>query len=135
MPKEDQINCNCHGRRSSCGRALRLLYLTCILPDHLCVDGMDGENIPDEDIAAVGAVGAIVIEHCRSTLYPASLWCGLADGVVGCCDCCPMMGCPASFSNFKLGCRRLGWLVFHGSPSHFVFFSCLFAHPIAGHVQ
>ena len=34
-----------------------------MLPDHLCVDGMDGENIPDEEIAAAGAAGASVIEH------------------------------------------------------------------------
>ena len=31
---------------------------TYILPDHLCVDGMDGETIPDEDIPAAVAVGA-----------------------------------------------------------------------------
>ena len=45
----------------------------CILPlyyplsYHLCVDGTDGENIPDEEIAAAVAVGASVIE-LRSTV-------------------------------------------------------------------
>ena len=64
---------------------------------------MDGENIPDEEIAAaVVAVGASVIEHW-STLYPASLWPGVADGVTSCYDCYLMTGCPASFSYFKLG--------------------------------
>ena len=53
----------CHGSRSSSrGRALRL-YLTCKLPYHLCVDGVDDEKIPDEEIAAAVAVGASVIEH------------------------------------------------------------------------
>ena len=27
----------------------------------------------------------------------------MADGVVSCYDCYPLMECPASFSNFKLG--------------------------------
>ena len=49
------------------------MYLTCIIPDHLlCVDGMNGEKIPDEEIAAAVTVGASVIEHW-STLYTASL--------------------------------------------------------------
>ena len=30
----------------------------CILLDHLCVGGMDGENIPDEEISAAMAIGA-----------------------------------------------------------------------------
>ena len=35
-----------------------------ILPDHLlCVNGIDGEKIPDEEISAAVAVGASVIEH------------------------------------------------------------------------
>ena len=62
---------------------------------------MDGENIPDEEIAAAVTVGASVIEHW-SSLYPTSLWSCLADGVLSCYDCYPMIGCPASFSNFKL---------------------------------
>ena len=63
MPKEDKITATAiAGRRSSRGRALRL-YLTCIIPDHLCVDGMGGENIPDEEIAAAVAMGANVIER------------------------------------------------------------------------
>ena len=41
---------------------------------------MDGENIPNEEIAPAVAVGASVIDHW----YPASLWSGLADGVVSC---------------------------------------------------
>ena len=63
---------------------------------------MDSENIPDEEIAAAGAVGASVIEHLL--LYPVSLWSGLADGIVSCYgyDRYPVMGCPASFSNFQL---------------------------------
>ena len=36
-------------------------------------------------------------------IEPASLWSGLADGIVSCDDCYPMMGFPAPFSNFKLG--------------------------------
>ena len=72
MPKEDQIKSNCHGRRSSRGRALRL-YLTCILPDHLCEDEMDSENIPDDEIAAAGAVGTSVIEH----------WLTVVSGIAG----------------------------------------------------
>ena len=53
-----------HGRRSSSslGRILRL-YLTCKLPGHLRVDGMDDENIPDEEIAAAVAVKASGIEQ------------------------------------------------------------------------
>ena len=53
----------CHGRRSSSpGRALRL-YLTCKLPDHLCVDGIDGKDIPDEEITPAVALGASVFEQ------------------------------------------------------------------------
>ena len=68
---------------------------------------MDGENIPDEEITAAVAVGASVIEHW-STLYPASLWSGLAGcgGVLSCYRAIPgtiIMGYPAPFSNFKLG--------------------------------
>ena len=65
------------------------------------MDGIVGENIPDEEIAAAVAVRASVFELCP--LYPASLWSGLADGVISCYDCYPIMGCPASFSNFELG--------------------------------
>ena len=65
---------------------------------------MDGKNIPDEEIAAAEAFGASVIEHW-STLYPASLWSGLADGVIinSSYDYHPMIGCSASSSKFKLG--------------------------------
>ena len=56
---------------------------------------IDGENIPDEEIAAAVAVGLSVFELCSGPLYPASLWSGLADGVVSCNDCYPVMGCPA----------------------------------------
>ena len=48
-PRRAKKNSNCHGRHSSRGRALRF-NLTCILSDHLCVDGMDGESIPDVNI-------------------------------------------------------------------------------------
>ena len=56
-------NINWNGHRSSRGRALRRLYLTCVLVDHLCLDGMDSENVPGEEIAAAEAVGASVVEH------------------------------------------------------------------------
>ena len=62
---------------------------------------MDGESIPDEEIAATVAVGASVIEHRSTVSGIAVVWSG--DGIVSCYDCYPMMGCPASFSNFKLG--------------------------------
>ena len=54
---------------------------------------IDGENIPGQEIAAAVAVGASVFE-LWSTVYPASIWSGLADGVVSfydgvvsCYDC------------------------------------------------
>ena len=70
-------NSNCQARRSSRGRALRL-YLTCIIPDPLliCVDGINGENIPDEEIAAAVAVGASVIEHWSTVSGIAVVWSG-----------------------------------------------------------
>ena len=66
----------CHGCRSSNrGRVLRL-YLTCRLPEHLCVDGMHDENIPDEDIVAAVAVGASVIEYWYTGSGIAVVWSG-----------------------------------------------------------
>ena len=62
---------------------------------------MDGENIPDDEIAAAVAVGASMLS--TGTLYPASLWSGLADGVVSCYDYYPMMRCLASFFKFQTG--------------------------------
>ena len=52
-------------RSSSRGRALRLIVSDLYtLPDHPFVDGIYGENLPDEEIAAAAvAVGASVIEH------------------------------------------------------------------------
>ena len=89
---------------------------------------MDGENTPDHEIAAAMAVGASVFEQYWSTVVPgiiAVVWSGLADGVVSCYDCYPMMGCPALFSKFE----TLGWPVFHGRPlSNFVCFS--FIRPV-----
>ena len=64
---------------------------------------MDGENIPGEEIAAAVALGASVIEHLSTVSGIAVVW-SVADGVLSCYDCFPMMGCLASFSNFKLGC-------------------------------
>ena len=65
-----------HGRRSSIhGRAPRL-YLTCKLPRHLCMDGMGGKNIPDEEIAAAVAVGASMIEHWSTVSDIAVVWSG-----------------------------------------------------------
>ena len=79
MSKEDKKTATNyrHGRRSSShGRAPRL-YLTCKLPGHLCVDEMDGKNIPDEEIAAAaGAVGASVIEHWSTVSDIAVVWSG-----------------------------------------------------------
>ena len=76
-PRRAKYNINYyHGHRSSSrGRALRL-YLTCVRPDHLCVDGVDGENIPDEDIAVAVAVGASVIEHWSTVSGIAVFWSG-----------------------------------------------------------
>ena len=66
----------CLGHRSSSrGQALQL-YLTCKLPGHLCMDGMDGENIPNEEIAAAVAVGASVIEHWSTVSGIAVVWSG-----------------------------------------------------------
>ena len=63
---------------------------------------IDGENIPNKEIAVAAAVGA---KACLSSspLYPASLWSGLADDIISWYgyDCYPMMRCPASFSNFR----------------------------------
>ena len=61
---------------SSHGRAPRLYHLTCKLPGHLCLDGMDGKNIPDEEIAAAGAVGASMIEHWSTVSDIAVVWSG-----------------------------------------------------------
>ena len=40
------------------------------------MDGMDGENIPDEEIAAAVAVGASVIEHWFTVFGSAVVWSG-----------------------------------------------------------
>ena len=45
-------------------------------PDHLCVDGMDGENIPDEEISAAVTFGASVIEHWPTVSGIAVIWSG-----------------------------------------------------------
>ena len=76
-PRRAKYNSNyCHGHRSSShGRALRL-YLTCILLDHMYVDGVDAENIPDADIAVAVAVGASVIEHWSTVSGIAVFWSG-----------------------------------------------------------
>ena len=46
------------------------------LPDHLCVDGVDGENIPDEEISSAVAVGGSVIEHWSTVSSIAVVWSG-----------------------------------------------------------
>ena len=45
------------------------------------MEGIDGENIPDEEIAATVAVGASVIEHWYTASGIAVVWSGLADDV------------------------------------------------------
>ena len=40
------------------------------------MDGMDGEHIPDEEIAAAVAVGASVIEHWSTVSGIAVVWSG-----------------------------------------------------------
>ena len=70
-------NSNCHGRRSCHGRALRLYLIYILLPDPLCVDGMDGENIPDEEIAAAAVtVAANMIEYWSTASGIAVVWSG-----------------------------------------------------------
>ena len=93
---------------------------------------MDSDNIPDEEMAAAVAVGASMIEDWSTV--PASLWSGLTDGVVSCHDCYPIMGCPASFSNFKPGARDLDGQYSTDLHLIFVFFFHLFAQLIVGHV-
>ena len=50
--------------------------MTCKLSDHLCVDRMDDENIPHEEIAAAVAVGASVIEHWSTVSGIDVVWSG-----------------------------------------------------------
>ena len=45
-------------------------------PNHLCADGMDGENISEEEIAGAVAVGASVIEHWSTIFSIAVVWSG-----------------------------------------------------------
>ena len=52
------------------------LYLICILLDRLCVDGIDGENILDEETATAVAVGVSVIEHWSTVSGIAAVWSG-----------------------------------------------------------
>ena len=40
------------------------------------MDGMDDENIPDEEIAAAVAVGASVVEHWSTVSGIAAVWSG-----------------------------------------------------------
>ena len=74
MPKEDQIAATA---MVAVAAADEHYDNRCIQPNHLCVDGIDGEDILDEEIAAAVAIGASVFELCWSTVSGiAVVWSG-----------------------------------------------------------